>query len=130
MPSGVFESLRVRPCGSYRNALGTLGKYLFMGNTYFMKIAEGLLLRKQLEAKVKQLEPLKIQGENGVYETKIQRRNVSENVDEVTAQVPKIKLEDITKTYDHYATQLRKLDTAIQQANWAHDLVYTEETLK
>ena len=91
-----------------------------------MKIAEGLLLRKQLEAKVKQLEPLKLQGENGVYDTKVQRKNISDSVDEVTMSVPKVKLEDITKTYDMYATQLRLLDTSIQKANWQFDLDYTE----
>ena len=95
-----------------------------------MKIAEGLLLRKQLDSKVKQLEPLKIQGENGVYETKVERKNISDNVDEIVAQVPKVKLAEITKTYDHYATQLRKLDAAIQKANWEHDLDFTEEQIK
>lgn len=95
-----------------------------------MKIAEGLLLRKQLDSKVKQLEPLKIQGENGVYETKVERKNISDNVDEIVAQVPKVKLAEITKAYDHYATQLRKLDAAIQKANWEHDLDFTEEQIK
>lgn len=92
-----------------------------------MKIAEALLLRKQLDAKVKQLEPLKIQGENGVYETKVTRKNVSENVDEIVAQVPKVALADITKEYDKYATRLRQLDTAIQKANWQHDVDFSEE---
>lgn len=91
-----------------------------------MKIAEALLLRKQLEAKVKQLEPLKMQGESGVYEFKTERRHVGENVDEVKMQIPKISLESITKEYDRYATELRKLDTAIQKANWAYDVDYSE----
>jgi hypothetical protein len=91
-----------------------------------VKIAEGLLLRKQLEAKVKQLEPLKISGDNGVYATKVERRQVNENVDEVKIETPKITLADITKTYDHYASELRKLDASIQKANWNFDLDYTE----
>lgn len=95
-----------------------------------MKIAEALLLRKQLEAKVKQLEPLKIQGENGVYETKVSRRNVTENVDEITAQVARVELKSITKEYDHYATQLRKIDTAIQKANWQFDVDFEEAEIK
>lgn len=92
-----------------------------------MKIAEALLLRKQLEAKVKQLEPLKIQGENGVYGTTVERRNINDNVDEIIAKVARIELSSITKEYDHYATQLRKIDTAIQKANWEFDVDFEEE---
>jgi len=87
-----------------------------------MKIAEALLLRKQLESKVKQLEPLKTAGENGVYENKVERRNVSDSIDEVSMQIPKIKLSEITAEYDKYATALRKLDAAVQEANWTFDL--------
>lgn len=94
-----------------------------------MKIAEGLLLRKQLEAKVKQLEPLKLQGEQGVYVFKAERLNAGENVDEVKMQIPRVELASITKEYDHYASELRKIDTAIQKANWAYDLDYKEEKL-
>lgn len=89
-----------------------------------MKIAEGLLLRKQLEAKVKQLEPLKNLGDQGVFEMKTTRVKVSEEVDEVKFQVPKISVDDITASYDHYASELRKLDASIQQANWLFDLDY------
>jgi len=91
-----------------------------------MKIAEGLLLRKQLESKVRQLEPLKTQGDQGLFELKQKRVNVSAEVDEVTLQIPRVELKDITKEYDKYATALRKLDTAIQKANWEFDLDYTE----
>ena len=38
-----------------------------------MKLAQGLLLRKQLEKKVAQLEPIKQIGERGLLETKILR---------------------------------------------------------
>jgi hypothetical protein len=91
-----------------------------------MKIAEALLLRKQLEAKVKQLEPLKLQGENGVYAEKVERIHVSENVDQLRMVIPKLTLTDITKTYDHYASELRKLDASIQKANWSFDVDYKE----
>lgn len=94
-----------------------------------MKIAEALLLRKQLEAKVKQLEPLKLNGENGVYKDEVQRRQVSENVDEVVARVARIDIRSITRDYDHYASELRKLDAAIQKANWQHDVDYKEQKL-
>jgi len=91
-----------------------------------MKIAEALLLRKQLESKVKQLEPLKIQGDQGVYAMTIERINIGENVDEARIQIPKVDLKDLTKEYDHYASELRKLDAAIQKANWQYDIDYTE----
>ena len=95
-----------------------------------MKIAEGLLMRKQLEAKIKQLEPLRLQGEKGMFETKTERRSVSDNVDEVNTTIPKITLKEITKEYDQYATQLRKLDAALQKANWNYELDFSEEELK
>jgi len=87
-----------------------------------MTIAEALVLRKHLEMKVKQLEPLKINGENGLFELHTERKNVSDTVDEVKFQVPKIELKEITKEYDLYSKALRELDTAIQKANWVTKL--------
>lgn len=91
-----------------------------------MKIAEALLLRKQLEAKVEQLKPIKMNGDKGMFELLTERKNISENIDEVKMQVPKITLADVTSEYDHYATQLRKLDASIQEANWTHEVTYKE----
>ena len=91
-----------------------------------MKIAEGLRLRTQLQDKVKQLEVIKIQGEGGLFETKITRVNVTDNTDEYKISVPKIELSHITAEYDKYATALRKLDLSIQQANWAYDVEFNE----
>lgn len=93
-----------------------------------MKIAEGLLLRKQLEQKVAQLQPIYLNGKQGLFETKIERIDKGENVDEVKIQVPKVSLNEVTKLYDHYASELRKLDASIQQANWSHDLTYKEKS--
>lgn len=90
-----------------------------------MKIAEALVLRKHLEAKVKQLEPIKLQGDNGLFELRSERRNIGENVDEVKFQVPKVELKDVTKEYDKYSKALRELDTAIQKANWQFDVDVT-----
>ena len=59
---------------------------------------------------------------------KTQRKSVTEGTDEVTFTVPKITLDEVTADYDHYATQLRKIDTAIQKANWEFDIDYTEVT--
>lgn len=87
-----------------------------------MKIAQGLLLRKQLEKKVAQLEPIKQLGDQGIFAPKITRVNVSEQIDEVSMQIPKITLAELTEEYDKYASALRKLDASLQQANWEYDL--------
>lgn len=92
-----------------------------------MKIAQGLLLRKQLERKVNQLEPIKLQGEDGILQTKVRRVNVTEQIDEVQLEVPRITLADVTKEYDKYASALRKLDAAIQRANWEFDLDFADK---
>ena len=88
-----------------------------------MKLAEALVLRKHLEAKVEQLKPLKLQGDKGLFEVQTSRKSVSENVDELTTQVPKVTLKDVTEEYDRYSKALRQFDTAIQQTNWTADLV-------
>ncbi len=91
-----------------------------------MKIAQALLLRKQLEAKVKQLEPIKQMGSQGLFEAKVQRVNITEQIDQIQMQVPKITLEDVTKEYDKYATALRKLDASVQKANWEFDVDFSD----
>jgi hypothetical protein len=92
-----------------------------------MKIAEALLLRKQLEAKVQQLQPLKINGDQGVYKDEIQRVKVSDEVDEARIKIARIDIKSITREYDHYASELRKLDASIQKANWQFDVEYAEK---
>lgn len=91
-----------------------------------MKIAQGLLLRKQLEKKVAQLEPLKLQGDQGLFEVKVNRVNVTTEIDQVTMNVPKVTLGDVTAEYDKYASALRKLDAALQKANWQYELEFTD----
>jgi len=92
-----------------------------------MKIAQGLLLRKQLEKKVAQLEPIKKMGDDGIFETKISRMNISEQIDEVSIQVPKMTLKEVTAEYDKYASALRKLDASIQKANWEFELDFSDK---
>lgn len=87
-----------------------------------MKIAEALVLRKHLELKVKQLEPVKVNGENGLFELHTERKAVTDSVDEIKLQVPKVELKDVTKEYDLYSKALRELDTSIQKANWEFDV--------
>ena len=93
-----------------------------------MKISEALLLRKQLQAKIAQLEPIKLKGEAGLFETKVDRVSVNDSsgVDEVRMSVPKIELSEITKEYDKFATALRKLDAAIQEANWTYEVKFND----
>jgi hypothetical protein len=97
-----------------------------------MKIAEALLLRKQLEAKVRQLEPIKVQGEQGIFEVATERIQVHQSetkaIDEIKVRMGKVQLAEITAEYDHYATELRKLDASIQKANWQYDVEYKENT--
>lgn len=96
-----------------------------------MKIAEALVLRKHLEQKVKQLEPLKMNGDKGLFELRTERRPVGENsnVDEIVNQIPKVTLENITAEYDKYSKALRLLDTKIQETNWLTDIDYSDEDL-
>ncbi len=91
-----------------------------------MKIAQALLLRKQLEAKVAQLQPIKLQGEDGLLTTKVRRVNVTQEIDEVSVQVPRITLKEVTEEYDKYASSLRKLDASIQKANWQYDVDFAD----
>ena len=93
-----------------------------------LKLAEGLLLRKQLVQRLEALEPLKRQAEAGYFVSKVTRVNVTagtpekEGVDEVTQETPKITTKDIYAEHDMLATSLRKLDAKIQQVNWTADL--------
>lgn len=91
-----------------------------------MKIAQALLLRKQLEKKVAQLEPIKKMGDDGLFETRVKRLNVSDQVDEVGITIPHITISDITKEYDQYASALRKIDASIQKANWEFDVDFAD----
>ena len=93
-----------------------------------LTIAEALVLRKHLAEKVDQLKPIKVNGDNGVFELKTQRTKVTDEIDEVTLQVPKVELANITKEYDTYSKALREIDTAIQAANWKYTVDFTIPT--
>lgn len=87
------------------------------------------MFRKHLATKVEQLKNVKLQGDNGLFEVKFNRKPISsgpEAIDEIVAQVPKVTMKDVTAEFDLYASELRKLDTAIQQANWQFDISYTQ----
>lgn len=80
-----------------------------------VELAKLLLRRKELDAKVKAAMQIKAQA---VYEVKVQRVRVTESIDEVTAQVPKLILGQVTHELDWHSRQLRQCDAAIQKANW------------
>ena len=84
-----------------------------------MKLAEALLRRKELSEKVEQLKKINV---DKLFEVKVQRKNVTDSVDDIVAAVPKITLNQIAAGYDWYAKQLRKIDAVIQQANWVTEI--------
>jgi hypothetical protein len=84
-----------------------------------VKLAEALLRRKELQEKVNVVKNFKDQD---IFEVKAKRVNVTENVDDFIAKVPKLQLAEVTKEFDHYARQLRLIDAAIQQANWTAEI--------
>ena len=84
-----------------------------------MKLADALLRRKELNEKVSQVKVIK---SNDIYEVKLQRRQINETVDDISAQVPKLSLSQVTEEYDYYSNKLRLIDAAIQQLNWTTDI--------
>jgi Skp family chaperone for outer membrane proteins len=81
-----------------------------------VSLAHALLRRKELQQKVDQLKAINVKE---LFEVKAQRRNVTENIDDIIAQVPKLKPEEVTAAYDWHARRLREVDLVIQQANHA-----------
>lgn len=80
-----------------------------------VKLAEALLRRKELQGKVDVLKHIQ---EKALFEVRAQRRQVTESLDDIVAQVPKLTASQVTAEYDWHARQLRLVDAAIQQANW------------
>ncbi len=84
-----------------------------------IKLAEALLRRKELQGKV---DTLKTIDDKRMYEIKVNRQSVSDGIDNVVAQVPKIKMEQLTASLDWHSRRLRLVDAAIQQANWSTEI--------
>lgn len=80
-----------------------------------VKLAEALLRRKELQDKVNVLRQI---NEKALYEVRAMRKNVTDNIDDIIANVPKLTASQVTAEYDWHARQLRLVDAAIQQANW------------
>lgn len=86
-------------------------------------LASALLRRKELQQKVDQLRTLDVKA---LFEVKVKRTNVTDNVDDIIATVPKLKPEEVTAAYDWHARRLREVDLAIQQANHATQIEIPE----
>lgn len=93
-----------------------------------IKLAEALLRRKELSAKVEILSKLK--DTNVYYEIRGQRVKVTEGMEELNANYPKMTASQVTEEYDWHARQLRLIDAAIQQTNWTAELEIDHETMK
>lgn len=85
-----------------------------------IKLAEALLRRKELDAKVKILNNFK--NNHLFYEVRHQRIAATQGMDDLNLDVPKMTASQVTAEYDHYARALRLVDAAIQHANWMCDV--------
>ncbi len=91
-----------------------------------IKLAEGLLRRKELQQKVDQLRAI---NEKSLYEVKTGRKPAHEGIDDIIAQVPKVSIQQVTHAFDWHAKALRNVDAAIQQANWATEIEVSDDTM-
>lgn len=85
-----------------------------------VKLAEALLRRKELQEKVEILK--KFKDNQLYYEIRGNRVKVTEGLEELSANYPKLEANQVTKEYDYYAKHLRLIDAKIQQANWTTEL--------
>lgn len=92
-----------------------------------IKLAEALLRRKELQGKVEMLK--KIQDKD-LFEIKARRIAVTDSIEDVTAQVPKLTASQVTAEFDWHARQLRLVDAAIQQTNWTAELEINETVMQ
>lgn len=78
-------------------------------------LAELLLRRKELSEAVAVKKQFRV---DALFERKVVRKNVTDNVDELSITAPKLDLAQVTADYDWHARQLRLVDAAIQRTNW------------
>ena len=83
-------------------------------------LAEALLRRKELQEKVEILK--KFKDNQLYYEIRGQRVKITEGLEDVNANYPKLDASQVTKEFDWHARQLRLIDSAIQQTNWTTKL--------
>lgn len=81
-----------------------------------IKLAEALLLRKELQENLNVLRNFK--DNQLYYEIRGQRVKVMEGLEDVNANYPKLNSSQVPAEFDFVAKQLRLVDALIQQANW------------
>ena len=91
------------------------------------KLAECLLRRKELQQRLDRMNQI---DNKDLFEVRVQRKNVTENIDDVIAQVPKMTYAEFESEYRHYAKALRLIDGAIQQVNWTAEVDGVDQCFK
>lgn len=81
-----------------------------------IKLAEALLRRKELAEKLNIVRQIK--DAQLIYQVRNKRIQVTEQVESLDVDYPKLTLSQVTAEYDFVAKQLRLIDALIQQANW------------
>ena len=90
-------------------------------------LAEALLRRKELALKVSQLQGIQ---RADLFEVKVKRTKVSDQIDDIVAEVPKLTASQVTAEFDFYARALRKVDAVIQQANWSTQVLVDDVSME
>lgn len=93
-----------------------------------IKLAEALLRRKELQEKVEVLK--KFKDTQIYYEIRGQRVKVTDGIEEINANYPKLEASQVTAEFDWCARQLRLIDAAIQQANWTCEVSIQESVME
>jgi hypothetical protein len=81
-----------------------------------IKLAEALLRRKELAEKLNVLRHFK--DNHAFYEVRGQRVKVTEGLEDINVNYPKLEASQVTAEFDYVAKQLRLVDALVQQANW------------
>lgn len=81
-----------------------------------IKLAEALLRRKELAEKLNIVRQIK--DTQLIYQVRNKRIQVTEQIESLDVDFPKLTLSQVMAEYDYCAKQLRLIDALIQQANW------------
>jgi tRNA A-37 threonylcarbamoyl transferase component Bud32 len=81
-----------------------------------IKLAEALLRRKELAEKLNIVRQIK--DAQLIYQVRNKRIQVTEQVESLDVDYPKLTLSQVTEEFDFVAKQLRLVDALIQQTNW------------
>ena len=85
-----------------------------------IKLAEALLRRKELAEKLNIVRQIK--DTQLIYQVRNKRIMVTEQIESLDVDFPKLTLSQVMAEYDYTAKQLRLIDALIQQANWTTTL--------